>query len=156
MVFICTNSPYVKIWANIFPTTDLYFENSLHVYNLKFILRILCNRKYFLYFYISGFSADLTLYQVVYWRVHFYLSSTITHLHSNISVFIPWRRLSVYVAYPLIVLLTLTLIINLTSIKYWDSPIKKYIPISNIWIPESSLQWMVGGYLVILISTIFM
>ena len=73
----------------------------------------------------------------------------------NISALIPWCRLSIWVANPLFSLLTLILLINLSTIKSWSSPMETFdIAISNSWIPKSYLYCIVGGAHGSLISTI--
>ena len=147
----------VKIWAHVFPTMDLSSASSVSVQNLQFSQRSLCGSKYILYCRVSGFRSDITLSWVVYWRFRFSLSSPIPHFLSNRSALIPWCRLSAYVTNQFLVLLTLTLLINLYTIKYWTIPMEKfYIALSNLWIPKSYLHWIVGSAHGTLLSTILM
>ena len=61
-----------------------------------------------------------------------------------------------YMLHILFFLLTLTLRINLSTIKYWASTIDTFsVALSNWWIIESSLHCIVGGAHGTLLSTIF-
>ena len=136
---------------------DLSFANSVSGYNLHFSRRSLCDRKYVLYLCVSGFRDDRTLSRVVNYRVRFYLYIKTPHLFANISVLIPWCCLYVYMGYPLLVLLTLTLLINMSTIKSWDIPMETFaIALSNSKISNQSLNWIFGSALGILLSTILM
>ena len=114
---------------------ELSFENSVSLYNLQLSQRSLCDRKYVLYHRVSGFRGDLTLSWVVDWRVYFALYSTIP----NISELIPWCRLYVQGEYPLLVILTLKLLINMSTIKSWASQMKKIAILHQNYEPPSHL-----------------
>ena len=138
---IWSNLSSVNICAHVFRNMDFSFENSVSVHNLQFSWRSLCDRKSVLYPCVSGFSSYLILTWVVYLRVRFSLFSPIPHFYANRSALIPLCCLYVYVANPLLVLLTLTLLIILYAIKSWAISMERIAIVpSKSWIPKSFLH----------------
>ena len=136
----------MKIWAHVFKTLDLYFSNNASVYNLQFKLHNLWDINPVLYCHVSGLIVDITLFFVVDSRVRFTLSRPMPNVFDSRSELRPQWCLSMYITYPLILLLTFTLRISLPNVKYWVRPMDMFfISQSNLWSPDLSLHWMVGS-----------
>ena len=124
---------------------------------MQFSQHSLCDKIIILYLRVSGFRDDITLSWVVYFRFQFSLYSPIHHFLANISALILLCCLYVYVANPLLVLLFLTLIINISTINSWASPMETFaIALLNSCIPKSYLKWIIGGAHGTLLSKILM
>ena len=98
MGVMCMNTPYLWILAHVFPTIDLYLENIVSVYNLKFNCYNIWDINSVLYCHVIRLSDYLTLSSVLCSIMRFTFYGPTDHLFASRLAINPWWCLSMYAA----------------------------------------------------------